>query len=177
MTAAFLRPWRGSAYRHIPSGSPFPVLDTRFAGRSGANRWNEAGEPTLYLAGDRGVALAEFARHFRERLDAASGRLAASRDMFRLDCTLSAVFDLRDAPSRASLGLVGGVNAFLDVSIARATATFIRRTTSAEAILVPSVAYLDDLTRWNLVLLLDKLPTDLSTFITVVPSGTLRVEP
>lgn len=66
---------------------------------------------------------------------------------------------------------------FLDAGVARATATFIRRTTSAEAILVPSMAYLDDLTRWNLVLFLEKLPSDLSTFVTVLPDGSFKVEP
>ena len=32
MVARFLHPWRGTAIRHIPAGSPYDVLDTRFAG-------------------------------------------------------------------------------------------------------------------------------------------------
>ena len=62
------RPWSGAAFRHIPAGSPVGVLDFRFAGRSADNRWNAQGEPTVYLASDRGVALAELARHFHEAL-------------------------------------------------------------------------------------------------------------
>jgi hypothetical protein len=49
---------------------------------------------------------------------------------------------------------------------ARTTATLVRATTSANAILVPSIAFLDDLTRWNLVVFLDTLPVDTSTWIT-----------
>jgi hypothetical protein len=52
VVAAFLHPWSGTAIRHIPAGSRFDVLDTRFAGLAADNRWNEAGEPTFYLAGD-----------------------------------------------------------------------------------------------------------------------------
>jgi len=49
-------PWSGDALRHIPAGSPFDVLDFRFAGLGAENRWNDPGQPTLYLAGDAGVA-------------------------------------------------------------------------------------------------------------------------
>jgi hypothetical protein len=42
----------------------------------------------------------------------------------------------------------------------------LRRTTSAEGLLVPSVAFLDDASRWNLVLFLEKLAQDLPRFMT-----------
>lgn len=42
--------------------------------------------------------------------------------------------------------------------MARATAQFIRSTTVSQGIFVPSVAFLDDLKQWNLVLFLEKLP-------------------
>lgn len=176
MAAAHLRPWRGSGIRHIPAGSPIGVLDTRYAGRSGDNRWNDRGDPTLYLACDRGVALAEFARHFQERLDPALGRIAVERAVFRLTFELATVLDLRETAVRAGLGLHGGVRRFLEDPVCRATATFIRRTTSAEALLVPSVAFPDDLTRWNLVLFLEKVPSDLSTFVRVAPEGSFLVD-
>jgi hypothetical protein len=66
---------------------------------------------------------------------------------------------------------------FLDSEVARATATFIRRTTSVEALLAPSVAFLDDATCWNLVLFLEKLPGDPNEFVTVTPAGTFRITP
>ena len=58
--AGHLQRFAGSALRHIPAGSPFDVLDFRYAGRAADNRWNEPGYPTLYLAGDEGVVIAEW---------------------------------------------------------------------------------------------------------------------
>ncbi len=54
---AHLTPWTGTALRHLPSGTPFNVLDFRFAGLGAENRWNAPGHPTLYLAGDEGVLI------------------------------------------------------------------------------------------------------------------------
>ena len=62
--SAHLAGWSGDAYRHIPKTSPFDVLDFRFAGLGADNRWNTPGQPTLYLAGDEGVLIAEWGRHF-----------------------------------------------------------------------------------------------------------------
>jgi RES domain-containing protein len=171
---AHIRPWGGVGVRHIPSNSPFDVLDTRFAGRVGDNRWNQAGDPTFYIASDQSVALAEFARHFRERQDPSLASDAIERATFRLDLHLEAVLDLRQPAVRTALGLHGGARRFLDNQVARATASFVRRTTTAEALLVPSVAFLDDPARWNLVLFLEKLPGDLHQLITVTPAGTFR---
>jgi hypothetical protein len=50
------------------------------------------------------------------------------------------------------------------------------RTTSAEALLVSSVAFLDEPVRWNLVLCLEKLPPDLSTFIKATPARAFCLE-
>jgi RES domain-containing protein len=177
VVAAHIRPWGGVGVRHIPANSPFGVLDTRFAGRVGDSRWNQVGDPTFYIASDKGVALAEFARHFQERQDAALGALAIERALYELEVRVQALLDLRQPVVRRALGLHGGIRRFLDIEVARATASFIRRTTSAEALLVPSVAFLDDPSRWNLVLFLDKLPPDLSQFIRVTPAGTFRVAP
>jgi RES domain-containing protein len=176
VVAAHIRPWGGVGVRHIPADSPYGVLDTRFAGRVGDNRWNRAGDPTFYIASDRGVALAEFARHFRARQDPALAPLAVERALYQLSVEVHALLDLREPTVRATLGLHGGARRFLDAEVARATATFIRRTTSAEALLVPSVAFLDDPARWNLVLFLEKLPPDLSMFIEATPAGTFRIE-
>jgi len=121
--------------RHIPANSPFDVLDTRFAGRVGDNRWNRAGDPILYIASDKGVALAEFARHFRDRQDPALGPMAIERAMYELQVRVALLLDLRQAGARAALGLHGGPRRFLDAEVARATSTFIRRTTEAEALL------------------------------------------
>ena len=77
-----VRPWRGRVYRHIPGSSPCGPLETRFAARSQENRWNRAGEPTLYFAGDRAVLIGEFARHF-ERDPTGTGHFGSNPPCFR----------------------------------------------------------------------------------------------
>ena len=173
----FLRAWSGQAVRHIPAGAPYEVLDLRFAGQSATNRWSHPGQPTLYLASDRAVALAEFARHLREErsLDLLSG--VVERSVYRLDVTVEVVLDLRDERLIRELSLQDAPACFLDRSIARAVADFLRRTTAAHALLVPSVAFLDDPERWILVLFLEKLPADHGQFIRALRSeGTFRLE-
>jgi len=176
VVAAFLRPWRGTAIRHIPAGSVFDVLDTRFAGLAADNRWNAAGEPTFYLAGDLGIAVAEYGRHLREDVGTGASSVR-ERAVYEVAVQLEAVLDLRDAHVRSAIGLHGGARRFLDRAIARATAHFLRRTSSAEALLVPSVAFLDDPSRWNLVLFLDKLPADVSSFMSARFYRTIRIGP
>ena len=51
-------------------------------------------------------------------------------------------------------------NCFIDKKIARKTAQFIRKSTKAEAIFVPSMAFLDQIDKWVLVIFLEKLPID-----------------
>ncbi len=176
MVIAHLRPWSGVGVRHIPADSPVGVLDTRYAGFSATNRWNDRGDPTFYIAGDVGVALAEYARHYREERTPQLGRLVTERALYRLTVRVQAVLDLRDAGVRRAIGLQGEAARFLDIAYARATATFVRRTTAAAGLLVPSMAFLDDPSRWNLVLFLDKLPADLSAFFTATYDGVFRVE-
>jgi RES domain-containing protein len=176
MVAAHLHAWSGTGFRHIPAGASYNVLDTSFAGRSTDNRWNNAGEPTFYIAGDRAVAVAEFARHLREDFSSTLGPVLTERALYRLQLRLQSILDLRDPDVRRSLGLPDDFRQFLDAAYARATATFIRRTSEAEALLVPSMAFLDDPTRWNLVLFLEKLPRDLAAFITVAYDSTFRLE-
>jgi hypothetical protein len=103
--------------------------------------------------------------------------MAIERAVFELNVHVDRLLDLRQAPARAALGLHGGGRRFLDAEVARATATFIRRTTEAESLLVPSMAFLDDPIRWNVVLFLEKLPRDLHEFISVTPAGTFRIAP
>jgi hypothetical protein len=52
--------------------------------------------------------------------------------------------------------------------VVRANAHFIRSTTSTQALFVPSMAFLDNLEQWSLVLLLDHLPDDPSIFLPAV---------
>ena len=177
MVARFLHPWHGTAVRHIPTGSRYDVLDTRFAGLAADNRWNEAGEPTFYLSGDLGVALAEYARHLREDVGFAGTPPVRERAVYQVDVQLAAILDLRDTHVRSAIGLHGGLRRFLDRDAARATARYLRRTTSAEGLLVPSIAFLDEPARWNLVVFLDKLPADAAKFMTARFYRTVRIIP
>ena len=177
MVAAFLRQWSGTALRHVPAGSPYDVLDTRFAGLAADNRWNEAGEPTFYLAGDLGVALAEYARHLREDVGRPDTPPVHERAVYQIVVHVEALLDLRDAEVRSAIGLHGGIRRFLERGVARATARYVRRTTAAQGLLVPSIPFLDDPSRWNLVLFLEKLPSDVSGVMSATFYRTVRVGP
>lgn len=167
--------WSGTTLRHIPSSSTLDVLDFRYAGRSAENRWNEQGDPTLYLAGDEGVLIAEWGRHFAMQRVPQLQPLAVERSVFRLELALDYVLDLRSYEVAESLSLANAPHCFADRSTARATAGFIRRTTTAQAVLTPSMGFLDDLERWCLVVFLEKLPPTPNTFVTsVTATGPLR---
>jgi RES domain-containing protein len=174
----FLKPWGGTACRHIPDGAAYDILDFRLAGRNHENRWNVYGEPTLYLASDHRVAIAEFARHFHEEVSPSEGRSehiirrAVARRIYDLNIRIEHTLDLRDPSLCAALSLDDAPYCFLDRAAARATAQFLRQTTLAQAILVPSMALFDQAERYAVVLFLDELPPDVRTFITAVqPDG------
>ena len=160
-------------YRHLPEGSPYDVLDFRYAGRDPANRWNE-GEPTLYLASDEAVALAELARHFDEARTPGLARLVERR-LYRLEVGLEHVLDLCAPGAWERLGLTDAPGCFLDKTVARATAHYARYGLGMQAIRVPSVAFLDDLTRWCLVVFLERATAG---FVSRVERGALfRLQP
>ena len=174
--SSLLRPWRGPAFRHIPYGSPYDVLDFRFASLAATNRWNYAGEATMYLASDSGVALAEFARHLKMNRPEGIAPLTIKRSLYRLQVSLEHVLDLRDDACVAALSLSDAPNCFLNRNVARATANFVRATTDAQAILVPSVALLDHPDRWVMVVFLEKLSPDPKQFLlSAVEAGTFQV--
>lgn len=136
------------------------MLDFRFAGLGAINRWNVQGERTLYLASDRAVAIAEFARHLQDERPLALAGIIGERQLYRLEIAIDLTLDLRDAALTQQLSLHEAPTTFLDKSVARAVAGFLRVTTLAQAVLVPSIAFLDDPRRFLLVCFLDKLPAD-----------------
>ena len=173
---ALVAPWSGIAYRHIPAGTPYDVLDFRFAGRAPGNRWNVVDEPTFYLASDAAVALGELARHLETAHPLGAHRDPVARQMYTIQVQIDALLYLRDARVLGQLSLANAPSCFLDRGITRATAQFVRRTTPAQGIVVPSMAFLDQPHRWVLVLFLEKLPSDPGRFLTSVESaGVFRV--
>ncbi len=168
----YISPWAGYAVRHIPDtpGKSYDISDFKYCSRSNENRWNIAGEPTLYLAKEKNVALAEYARHFR--VDRTPGLAAQTyrRQVFRFRVDLEYVLDLRNPEVWAELSLENAPDCFKDKNIARSTANFIRNTTLTQAIIVPSVAFLDNLEQWCLVLFLEKLLPEPRKFLPFVES-------
>jgi RES domain-containing protein len=156
----FLEPWSGFGVRHIPEGSPYGILDFRFSSRAKDNRWNVEGQPTLYLASEKDVALAEYARHLQIDRSTTLTRQTRARHVWRLELTLKHVIDLRNPQLWKELSLQNPPSCFLDPEQARAVAQFVRKTTLAEAVLVPSMAFLDKPDRWVMAVFLEKLLTD-----------------
>jgi RES domain-containing protein len=133
------------------------------------NRWNSFGEPTLYLASDLPLAVAEFARHLDQDYHPTATQLPVRRHLFRFTVDIDAVLDFGTSDAWQAIGgLANAPSCFLDRATARAVARFVRVTTSATAMRVPSVAFLDDPSRWSLVVFLEKLSSDPSSFVRAV---------
>jgi hypothetical protein len=153
------------------------VLDTRFAGRTNENRWNRQGQPTFYVAGDHGVLIAEFARHLKEQRTPAMGKGMIARRIYDFELSLPHTLDVRDPRVIAALSLANAPACFLDREVARATADFLRQTTPAEALLLPSIAFLDQPERWVMAIFLEKLPDGIDGVVSsVTKDGLFRHE-
>jgi hypothetical protein len=98
------------------------------------NRWSRSGQPTIYLAGDPAVAIAELARHMP------IGQWAVPASVWTLDVHLEAVVDLRTADGTWTL----------DAERCRDMASDLRRR-GTQGLLVPSIAFLDRPDRADLV--------------------------
>ena len=175
----FVKPWSGHAVRHFPDtpGVKSPdIYDFRYCGASNENRWNIAGERTLYLAKEKDVALAENARHLRLNRTPGLAAQTFRRRVFRFQVKIAWVLDLCNPDVCDELSLTDAPNCFMNMSVARATAHFIRNTTQAQAIIVPSIAFPDKTEKWCLVLFLEKLPADPLKFLPQAkPDGTFQV--
>jgi hypothetical protein len=173
----YLEPWAGSAFRHISVRSGYDILDFSFAGRGADNRWSAFGQPTLYLAGDFGVPAAEWARHY-SNVSRASVVLpsATNRVVFGLNLMIERVVDLRRREVLEALSVRSAPVSFLEIGFARLVANRVRNESGAQAMIVPSMSFLDQPERWCLVLFLEKLPEDSREYIIAVePRGFLRM--
>ncbi|HET9615008.1 MAG TPA: RES domain-containing protein [Candidatus Limnocylindrales bacterium] len=140
---ALVRPFGGDVFCHAPVGVPFDLaaLDRP---DDPCDRWGAPGTRTAYLAADPFVAVAEYARH---------GDPTCRRDgrrLMRLTLSPLPAIDVRDAAVRSLLGL-DSPESFADGRTARAAATAIRDTRVCAALLVPSVAFVDQLERHNVL--------------------------
>lgn len=157
---AHIHPWSGHALRHIPDvpGKNYDIYDFSYCGKSAENRWNVVGERTLYLAKEKDVALAEFARHFEVNRTPTLATQTHRRKVYRFQVCLDRVLNLCDPQVWLALSIKEAPECFREKRVARATAQFIRNTTETQGIQVPSIAFLDNVEQWCLVLFLEKLP-------------------
>lgn len=140
------------AYVHVPADVPFDVDE--LVSRGEPERWTGPNEPAVYLAGDVGVALAELGRH--------TPGLPPDRDrqvrrIVRMSVTLDRVLDLTRPETLLALGIDGAPWVFTNPARAREIARTARESGDCDAILVPSVAFLDQVHRWNVVIFADRL--------------------
>ncbi|MGL5078960.1 MAG: RES domain-containing protein [Waterburya sp.] len=159
MLSYLIEPWSGEAYRHLPDGN-YDVYDCSYTGMAANNRWNTQGEQTLYLAGSVDVAAGEWSRHFLFDRPKQLAAKTKRRKVYQMTVKLNHTLNLCDRLGWQELSLKDAPNCFLDKKVARATAQFIRQTTIVEAIFVPSMAFLDQMDKWVLVVFLEKLPMD-----------------
>jgi RES domain-containing protein len=157
----FLVPLNGIGYRHIPQSSPFGILDFRFCGIRSDGRWHYQWQPTLYLAGEQGIAITEWGRHFDEER---AGVEPIERAIHSLELSLEVILDLRDPKVRIQLNSDQHGDLF-DATKTRAIANLIRSTTLAQGIIVPPLGCLDKPEMWNLVVFLERFQLR-PTFVT-----------
>ena len=161
-----------TTFCHVPGDAPID-LPALAHGGDALDRWSAADRPTVYLATDPGVVLAELGRH-----ETGAREVAVDRRVLRLDLAGVRLLDLRDRAVVAALGIEGAPHVFLDRALARAVGEAVRATDACEGIRVPSMALLDKPERHCVVLFGDRIP---GGFVTRVAScreaGDVRFAP
>lgn len=151
-----VRPWAGTGIRHVAAGRSRPVLDDTYLGVAANNRWNHAGIPAYYFAPDLAVVTAEFARHVAA--DPYPGAvLLLERDIWEVGIHLQHTLDLRDPAVVGAMGAPPIRTWIFDGSRTRAASEHLRAQTDAQGLIVPSVAFLDDPDRCNVVVFRDRV--------------------
>ena len=151
-------PFGGLVYVHAPIGAPFS-FDALARRDDGRDRWGTSGQRTVDLAGDPGVALAEYARR-RE-----PGAPADERRIVRLRLRAVTVVDLRRGSVAVALGLPSGARHLADRAVARRVARTVREADVCEGMIVPSMAFLERADRFNVVLFCERLGADLERIL------------
>jgi RES domain-containing protein len=166
-----LTAWHGIAFCHVPADEP-ARLDRLVTSDGSDDRWNRRGEPTLYLALDLGTAVGELARH----VDLAPGTPAWRRRILGLSIEVDGLADLRRADIRAEFGINGEPAAFRDREVARNVAGRIRQDDACAGLLVPSMTFLDDPARGNIVVFVDRFPGGINDIVrATVDSGLVEL--
>ena len=144
--------WDRPLYCHAPADDGFDP-DALGSAADASDRWCAAGQPTAYLAGDAGVAMAELARHHPP------GGRAVERRIMRIEPrpgAIRALVDLRDAAVLRALGAPEAPERYLDRELARSVAATVRSDERHAGIIVPSMAFLDRTERPTIVLFVER---------------------
>ncbi len=121
----YIKSWGGYAIRHIPDIATSNVYDFNYCALSKNNRWNVRGEPTLYLAKDKGVATGEFARHFSDNRSQALAKKIQRRQIWRFTVKLNRTLNLCNLKVGSALSLSDAPYCFRDKRVAGSTANFL----------------------------------------------------
>lgn len=153
----FVRPWSGPGLRHRPAGSRRSVLDDQYLGQVPDSRWSELGVRAYYFAADIGLILAEYGRHIVIDLPAGhSERLA--RSVYSVPISLGHVLDLTDPVMVEAMGAAPLETWILNERATQSAATYLlEQVPTLQALLVPSVAFLDRPDRHNFVVYRDRI--------------------
>ena len=104
--------------------------------------------------------------------------MVQTRRIFELELELTRVFDLTEPVAIDVLGIPNAPSCFLDRTVARATAGFLRDVIGVEALLVPPIAFSNPPEHRNLVLFLDQLDKPLDAYVRhITPAGSFQLVP
>jgi len=156
-----IKRFTGVIYRHIPSSPDENPKEYKYCGIT-EGRWNIGGEPTLYTGKSDVVCVCEYGRNM-DKLGVSRDN-ALDRSIYKLSVELEFVLDLTDIVVLNNLG-IDNIDAFKIQEKCRATAKHLRTSTKTQAIIVPSLALMDDLSKWCLVVFLEKVDTGENGFV------------
>jgi RES domain-containing protein len=132
------------------------------------NRWNDEGEPTIYVSGDAALALIESGRHPED--------LPGTSQLLRVELRLDRLIDLRRPEVRGAVDLPRDLLWVLDPERTRALGGRLRRSGVVDGLLVPSAGALDQEDRWNAVVFADDRDGVVARVGDPRPAGMLAVE-
>ena len=155
--AKLAKPWSGEGLRHRPKTSIRSVLSDEHLGQAGNNRWSELGCRAYYFASDVGLVTAEHARHIA--IDVPAGfAVRLERSVFRVPISLDRVLNLTDPAVVAAMGAGPITEWVLDIGRTQVAAAYVRsQVEGLQGLLVPSVAFLDQPGRRNIVVYRDAI--------------------
>jgi RES domain-containing protein len=160
----------GKVFCHVPASEPFE-LEALARPDDGEDRWGVPGLRTAYLASDPAIAVAEYARHH----DPAGP--PEERRIFRLNLRELPMLDVRQPRAVAALGL-GTVSEFADRALARRVARLVREAGICQGLVTPSVAFLDQPERSNVVIFCDGEASAIGSVLAdPQPMGRLALDP